>query len=130
MDRTLQTDIRRVRGLGSAHHGTEHFWQKRLTGLILLPLALFIFYLCVSAAGQDYNEVRHLFGSPLGVFSILLFTVMTAYHMYLGMQVIIEDYVSHFKVRLALLILNKSTALIVVFGTIVALLELFPKGQV
>jgi succinate dehydrogenase / fumarate reductase membrane anchor subunit len=80
--------------------------------------------------GQDYGEVRRIFGSPSAVFSILLFTVMTAFHMQLGMQVIIEDYVSHFQARLALLILNKLAALIVVFGTILALLELLPQGQV
>jgi succinate dehydrogenase / fumarate reductase membrane anchor subunit len=117
--------MRRVRGLGSAHHGTEHFWQKRLSGLILLPLALFIFFLFVSAGGHDYYEVRRQFGHPWAVFSILLFTVMTAFHMYLGMQVIIEDYVPHFTTRLALVILNKIAALIVVFAIIMALFELF-----
>jgi succinate dehydrogenase / fumarate reductase membrane anchor subunit len=124
----LQTPERLVRGLGSAHHGTSHFLCQRLTAILLPPLAAYMFYLCKSSAGQSYLEVKGLFSTPLAFFCTLLFTSLSIFHMCLGMQVVIEDYVSSFRSRLALLVFNKFIALILAFGTLVALLELFFKG--
>lgn len=83
------------RNLGPAKTGTGHWWHQRLTALALIPLVLFLVGLLPNMAGASYREFRALMHFP--VVSILLFLLVGVglYHMKLGLQVVIEDYVHH-----------------------------------
>lgn len=90
----MRTPLARVYGLGSARNGTEHFWYQRLTGLanaVLVTLCV-VLVLRLQAA-QDYFEALEIVASPFVSFLLLLLVVSGAFHMKLGMQTIIEDYI-------------------------------------
>lgn len=102
----MRTPLRKVRGLGSAKEGTEHFWLQRVTAVANVPLVLVGLYLVISLVGDDYMTVTAKLASPGWTLFLLLFAFSTLYHMRLGMQVVIEDYVHGEYTKLALLMLN------------------------
>ena len=90
---SMRTQLGIVRGLGSAKDGTGHFWLQRLTSLASLVLTVFAIALAISLVGEPHATVAARLGSPLIAIPLLATIFAYAYHMKLGMQVIIEDYV-------------------------------------
>ena len=90
---SLRTQLSRTRYLGSARSGTQHLWHMRLTSMALAPLTLAFVWLILSLLGKDYASVRAMLALPLPAITMLLFVLAGIYHMKLGMQTIIEDYV-------------------------------------
>jgi succinate dehydrogenase / fumarate reductase membrane anchor subunit len=121
---SMRTERAKVSGLGSAKSGTGHFWQQRLTALANVPLALGFIWLVLSSLSKDYAGVKASFGSPLGALLLLLFVGSGVYHMRLGMQVIIEDYVHGEGLKVATLIANTFFAVLVAGASILAILKL------
>ncbi|MET3589152.1 succinate dehydrogenase / fumarate reductase membrane anchor subunit [Bartonella silvatica] len=106
MKKDFRTELAKVRGRGSAHEGTEHFWLQRLTGFINLPLLIFFIALILSLVGKDYGIVRARLSHPVVAILMGLLTLSVLYHMKLGMQVVIEDYVPRESLRILFLVLN------------------------
>ncbi len=89
----FRTPLSRVRGLGSAKDGTEHFWRQRLTAIANIPLIIIFAFILIALNGAGYEQTVAYLSSPW--ISIILLMVLGSgiYHMKLGMQVVIEDYV-------------------------------------
>jgi len=104
--RSMRTPLGRVRHLGSAHHGTRVFWHQRLTAVANVPLTIALIVIVMGLMGRNHAAVVQILGSTLVAITMLLFIVTSAYHMWLGMQVIIEDYVHGEGGKLALIVLN------------------------
>jgi succinate dehydrogenase / fumarate reductase, membrane anchor subunit len=103
---SMRTPLGRVRGHGSARSGTGHFWWQRVTSVALIPLTIGVLVIFFSLLGRNHAAVIQILGSPLVAIVMLLFIGTTAYHMKLGMQVIIEDYVHDEVPKLLLLMGN------------------------
>ncbi len=84
---------RASRGLGSAKSGTGHFWRQRVTAVANVPLTIAFVVILVSLFGRNQAAAQQILGTPLVAIIMLLFIGSITYHMRLGMQVIIEDYV-------------------------------------
>ncbi|MBB5073639.1 succinate dehydrogenase / fumarate reductase membrane anchor subunit [Bartonella callosciuri] len=106
MKEDFRTELGKVRGCGSAHKGTEHFWLQRLTGFINLPLFIFFIILILSLVGKDYSVVHARLAHPVVAVLMGLLTLSVLYHMKLGMQVVIEDYIPREGFRILFLALN------------------------
>jgi succinate dehydrogenase / fumarate reductase membrane anchor subunit len=82
-----------VRGLGSAHRGTETFWRQRLTAVANIPLVIFLIVSIAANAGADYETARAYFAQPLVALAMIALVLSAAFHMRIGLKEIIEDYV-------------------------------------
>ena len=102
----MRTPLSRVRGLGSAHEGTGHFWKQRLTAVANVPLVLGFAWFVICALGSTRAEFAASAGNPFVAALLILFIVSGVVHMKLGMQVIIEDYVHGEGAKLAALMGN------------------------
>ena len=120
----MRTPIKKVRGLGSAHEGTDHFWRQRLTAVANVPLPLFFVGLLVALNGAGFAKVRATLSNPFVALVLILMLLSALYHMRLGMQVIIEDYVHNEGTKVVLIMLNTFFTIAVGVASIFALLKL------
>jgi len=120
----MRTPLRRVRGLGAAHSGTGHFWHQRVTSVAGIPLTIAFMIVVVALVGRSHAAVAQILGSPLVAIVILLFVINTAYHMWIGMQEIILDYVHDDKWKLLSLMANTFYVVVVALASCFAILKL------
>jgi succinate dehydrogenase / fumarate reductase membrane anchor subunit len=102
---SFRTPLARMRGLGSAKSGTEHWWHERLSAVASIPTSLFLIWLGLAVAGHDQAVIIAMLRQPMVAMGLALSIIVMLWHMRLGMQVIIEDYV-HGGAKFWLLIAN------------------------
>jgi len=96
----MATPLARVRGLGSAHRGTETFWRQRVTALANIPLVIFLIVSLIGHIGSGYDEVRAYLAHPLVALTMLALVISASIHMRIGLKEIIEDYVHNEYLRI------------------------------
>lgn len=121
---SVKTPLGRVRGLGSAKSGVEHFWHQRMTAIALVPLTIWFVWSVARYAGAPYGEVIGFLSNPFNAAAMLLFVLAGLYHMVLGVQVVIEDYVPQEGMKLALLLLTRFAAFAVGMVCAIAVLRI------
>jgi len=120
----MRTPLGRARGYGSAKSGTEDFIRQRLTAVANIPLTIAAVLIVISLIGRNHAAVVQILGSTPVAIVMLLFIISIFYHMRIGMQAIIEDYVHEERAKYALLILNTFFTIAVGFSSIYAILKL------
>ena len=118
----LRSELGRVRGLGSAKEGVQHWWMQRMTALALIPLSLWFVATLVFLADTDHATAIWWLGSPLTLGLMSLFLVALVYHAVLGLQVVIEDYIHSHAAKLVLLLLVQAAGIALGAAGIVSML--------
>ena len=120
----MRTPLGRVRGLGSAKSGTEHFWKQRLTSVANIPLTIAGIVIVIALLGRNHAATAQILGSPVIALIMLLFIISVCTHMRIGMQVVIEDYVHEDKAKFAMVMLNTFYCFAVGLAAAFAILKL------
>lgn len=120
----MQNPLSRIRGLGSARSGVEHWWMQRLTAVALVPLLIWYVIALVSLVGADRDAVVEWLQAPFPAIASVLLIVATFHHAQLGIQVVIEDYVHSPWAKNTLLLLTKFAAVVLGATAIFAVLKI------
>jgi succinate dehydrogenase / fumarate reductase membrane anchor subunit len=121
---SMRTPLARVRSLGSSHSGTRDFWRQRLTAVAMALLIIPVVVIVLMLLGRNHAGAAQILGQlPIAII-LLLFIIASAWHMKIGMQIIIEDYVHGEKTKLALVMANNFFCIAVALASIFAILKL------
>ena len=104
---SLRTPLNRVLGLGSAKDGTEHFISQRISAIALALLGLWFLYSMLTIESLSYLDVLRFVASPINAVLLSLLSITVCYHAWLGIQVVIEDYVHSPGFKITLLIASR-----------------------
>lgn len=115
----------RVRGLGSAKEGTTHYIRQRVSAIALIFLVPWFLISGVMAAQGGHNALVEWVASPINAALLILTLGAAFYHMRLGMQVVVEDYIAKSGTKHFLLILNTFVALGLFVATAMSVLKLW-----
>jgi succinate dehydrogenase / fumarate reductase, membrane anchor subunit len=122
--KSMRTPLSRVRGLGTSGGATRVFWRQRLTSVALLPLVIVFIAVVLSLRGATHAEAIVILANPMVAILMLAMVIALAWHMKLGMQVVIEDYIHAEGPRLAALIANTFFSGLVGLAAVFALLKI------
>ncbi len=110
-------------GLGSAKEGVEHWWRERVTAVALVPLTLWFIASLIVHSGSDYGAIVVWLRMPGTAFLMVLLLITLFYHMALGLQVIVEDYI-HSAAKLPMVILVRFACFALAVAGILATLRI------
>ena len=127
-DRSLRTPLAKARGLGSAKGGTHHFWVQRLTAVALIPLTVWLALSLASLATAGQTEVVAWMKSPLSATLMVSFIMAGFWHMKLGLQVVIEDYMHAESIKITCLILNNLITIFLALAASLSVLKMLLGG--
>jgi succinate dehydrogenase / fumarate reductase, membrane anchor subunit len=103
---TMRSDLGKVRGLGAAHDGTSHFWMQRVTAIANLPLVIYLVYFITAHVGHPRVDVVASLKNPFCAIALALGVISIFWHMKLGLQMVIEDYVHSPVLKIVALLAN------------------------
>lgn len=121
---SMRTPLSTVTQLGSAKEGTTHFWQQRLTALANVPLTLFLVWFIIRVAGMERAEMVLVLGNPVVAGLLVLTLGSISWHMRLGLQVVIEDYVHGEGPKILWVVANNFFSISVAVLSIISVLKL------
>ena len=121
---SMRTPLSRVRGLGSAKTGTEHWWLQRVTAIANIPLVLFMIGFVVAHLGASRAELVASVHHPITAIILALAFLSVLWHMRLGMQVVIEDYVHTPALKLSAILFNTFFTLILGVAALYAIVTM------
>jgi succinate dehydrogenase / fumarate reductase, membrane anchor subunit len=121
---SIRTPLARAKGLGASGGGTDHFWHHRISAVSNALLVFPFIVIVAMLAGRPYPEVVAIMSQPLVAILLALFVVSVTYHMRLGMQIVIEDYVHDKGLKFAAVIANTFFAILVATSSLFAILKI------
>ena len=121
---SMQTPLARARGLGSAKSGLSHWWHQRLTAIAMVPLVVASLVVVALIGQADYDSALALMANPLVATLLLILVLVGFFHAALGLQVVIEDYVSQEGIRMSFIILVKMMMFALAALSVLSILKL------
>src|SRR5690349_1020838 len=121
---SMRTPLARVRNLGAAHSGTSDFWRQRLTAVAMTLLIVPVIVVVLMLVGSNQAGAKQIFSSVPIAIIMLLFIIASVWHMKIGMQVVIEDYVINEKLKLVSVMANNFFCFVVALASIYAILKM------
>ena len=121
---SMRTPLGKVRSLGSARSGTSDFFRQRITAVGMILLIVPAIVIIMTMLGRNQAAASQILGNPLVAIIMILFIIASVWHMKIGMQVVMEDYIHDEKLKLALIIANHFFCWSVGLASIYAIIKL------
>lgn len=119
-----QTPLHKVEGMGPSHSGTGHFWHERVTSVALIPLSLWFLYVMLGLAGTSEVTALQFLAHPLNALLMGAFVVFSLWHAYLGLQVVIDDYIHTAGTKIILMLLIRFSVIAVAATCLFAIVRI------
>ena len=120
----FRTPLARARGLGSARQGTSHFWAQRVSAVALVPLCAWFVFSMVAIGSARHEAVHDWVGQPAAALLFIAFVVSLFYHLKLGLEAVIEDYVHRQWVKVSSLVVLKLLTFLLAAAAVLAVLRI------
>ncbi|HYI91149.1 MAG TPA: succinate dehydrogenase, hydrophobic membrane anchor protein [Beijerinckiaceae bacterium] len=121
---SMRTPLARVKGLGAAGHGVEHWWLHRMTAVSNVPLIIAFVIIVAALAGRSHAEALAIVANPLVAILLVLCFLSVTNHMRLGLQIVIEDYVHDEGTKIAALMANNFFAAVIAVVCLFSVLKI------
>ena len=121
---SLRSPLSRVLGLGSAGSGTEHWWAQRVSAVALVLLGIWFVVALTQLPLGSHEAVVGFVAAPLNTVLLILLAATLAYHSYLGVQVVIEDYLHAHGIKVLALMLSRFAHVLVAVASVYAILRI------
>ena len=121
---SAQTPLHKVEGMGSSHSGTGHFWHERVTAVALIPLSLWFLYAMLGLAGTSEVTALQFLAHPWNAILMGAFVCFSLYHAYLGLQVVIDDYIHTPGMKIFLMLVVRFSVIAVCATSLVAIVRI------
>ena len=119
----LLTPLARARGHGSAHEGAHHWWMQRVTAVALVLLGAWFAWSVQCLVGADHGAFVAWMARPANSLLLVLLVIAGFYHGWLGVRVVVEDYVHASAARMATLAICAGIAWLAAAGAVLAILR-------
>ena len=120
----MRTPLRRIKGLGAAHHGVEHWYQHRLSAVANIPLVISFVIILANLAGRPWPDAVRIVSNPFVAIVLALLMISVTFHMRLGLQTVVEDYVHEPPLKFAAGIANTFFAIAVAAVCLFSILKI------
>ena len=121
---SLRSPLGKVLGLGTAKDGTSHWWGQRVSAVAVLLLGLWFAFMLATMDNFSHAAAVEFVASPMHSLLLLLLVAAMGYHSYLGLQVVIEDYVHAPGLKLVSLVLSRFAHIFYAVADIYAILKI------
>ncbi|MEM6512642.1 MAG: succinate dehydrogenase, hydrophobic membrane anchor protein [Pseudomonadota bacterium] len=121
---SLESPLGRVLGLGSAKEGSDHWWSQRVSSVLNMLLGLWFIGALATANGYTYLDMLRFVSQPWNGVLLSLMCASFAYHSYLGVQVVLEDYVHAPAIKVVSLLASRFVHLLVGFACVFAVIRI------
>jgi succinate dehydrogenase / fumarate reductase, membrane anchor subunit len=125
MTNSLRTPLSRARGLGSAKSGVGHFIQQRASAMFLALLLPWFGLSVILGTDGDFASVQSWLSSPFNAVGTLLLVLTGCFHMRLGLQVVIEDYIHKPVTRTLCLLANTAVPAIIAVIAVLSVAKIY-----
>ena len=111
------------RDLGSNGHGTGHWWQQCVSAIALVPLLVWFVISLASVPVADRPSMLQWIRSGMNVLWLGALVLAAAQHSYLGIRMIVEDYMTSLKGRAATVVMLQFAHLVLAGAGVLAVLR-------
>lgn len=119
---TLKSPLGRVLGLGAAG-GVQHWWLQRVGAVALAPLGAWFAIALLSLPDRSYAAVHAWLAQPLHAVLMLLLAPIAVHHAWIGVSIVLEDYVHGRVTKSVALLLAQLLHLLIGVAAVFAILK-------
>ena len=125
---SLRSPLGSALGLGSAKSGSGHWYSQRVSAVAVTVLGIWLLSALLALGSLEHRAVVRLLSHPASAALCALFVASSAYHAWLGLQVVIEDYVGNRLRRIVALIVTKFVLIVAAVAGVLAVLRIAVGG--
>jgi succinate dehydrogenase / fumarate reductase, membrane anchor subunit len=121
---SLRAPLAKVLNHGAAHDGVSHWVVQRVTALALAPLVVWLICQLLWLPDASYPTVTAWIAHSWNAVLLSLVVLLASWHAWLGVQMVVEDYVHTFLSKTGLLLLSAFVHALVAVSGVYAILRI------